>query len=85
MRLIVLSLFDVQAQQFQQPFFCQTVGIGLRFIGDGVNSGKGEVLDMHPGDFRVFNLGEFDTATGQFSGVGLPELVCDCSSLKAQF
>lgn len=85
MRMIVVALFDVKAGQFQQPLFVQTIGIGTRAVADAVNGGdRSELVARHPEDFRLYELGLFDTDSGVFIGAegGIPKLVCEVVSLK---
>lgn len=84
MKMVVMAVFDVQAQMFQRPFFVATQGVGMRLVADEVNRGQQDnMLWLHPEDFRLFVLGSFDDNSGLFQADGLPVLVCDCSSFKA--
>lgn len=84
MRLIVIAVFDVQAQAFNRPMFVNAKGVGLRAISDEVNRAASDnPLYAHSGDFRVFELGEWDDNSGLFQCHSLPQLLADCSSLKA--
>lgn len=84
MKMVVMAVFDVQAQMFQRPFFVTTQGVGMRMVADEVNRGQQDnMLWLHPEDFRLFVLGSFDDNSGLFQADGLPDLVCDCSSFKA--
>lgn len=84
MKMVVMAVFDVQAQMFQRPFFVATQGVGMRLVADEVNRGQQDnMLWLHPEDFRLFVLGSFDDNSGLFEAAGLPDLVCDCKSFKA--
>lgn len=81
----VICVMDVQAAAFNRPMFVPAIGLGLRAIADEVNRAAPEnPLYAHTKDFRVFELGEWDDHTGIFNCHALPQLVCDCVSLKAQ-
>lgn len=83
MKMIVCCVMDVQAQAFMQPMFVQSKGVALRMVGDEVNRQAPEnLLFQHPEDFRLFELGEWDNATGLFECHAQPELVVDASALK---
>ncbi|UDN67698.1 nonstructural protein [robinz microvirus RP_96] len=80
-----MAIFDVQAQAFHRPMFVQSRGVGLRATADEVNRATSDnLLYQHPEDFRLFELGEFDDATGLFSCHTLPALVADANSLKLE-
>lgn len=83
MRMVLLSVFDVQAQAFMRPIFVAARGVGVRMVTDEVNrSAPDNLMFHHPEDFRVFELGSWDDSSGLFSVHALPELVADCSSLR---
>jgi len=83
MKTKVLAIFDVQAMAFQRPIFTPSNGFALRMVTDEVNRvAQDNLLNMHPEDFRLFELGEFDEVTGLFQCHSLPSLICDCVSLK---
>lgn len=83
MRMIVLAVFDVQSQSFARPIFVASRGVGSRMLADEINrAAQDNVMYMHPEDFRLFELGEFDDQSGLFVCHQLPQLVVDCSSLK---
>lgn len=82
-KLVIVALQDVQAQAFNRPFFVPTVGMATRQIADEVNRPANDnILYQHPEDFRVFELGTFDESSGKFE-THIPELVVDCSALRA--
>lgn len=83
--LKVLSVFDVQSQSFDRPFFVPSIGVGTRMVSDEVNSGgEASLLRRHPEDFRLFELGEWDERAGVFQCHKLPVLVVDLVSLVAK-
>lgn len=86
MQMKVMAVFDVQAQAFQRPIFVAAEGVAIRMCTDAVNrpapNGEPNDLYSHTKDFRLFDLGEYDDQTGQFSCKGLPRLVVDLIALK---
>lgn len=83
MKLIVLAVFDVQAQAFMRPIFVASRGVGIRLVADEVNRAAADnLLHWHPEDFRLFELGEWDDNSGLWSNPALPQLVSDCVALK---
>lgn len=84
-RMVVLSVFDVQAQAFMLPMFVRSQGVGVRMIQDEVNrAAQDNNLYLHAKDFRVFELGVFDDGTGVFDLHPQPTLVCDCVALQSK-
>lgn len=67
MKHVVVSVFDAATELYGRPVFVSAVGVAVRSFGDEVNRGEGDV-GKHPEDFSLFQLGEFDDATGHFSG-----------------
>lgn len=69
---IVFSVFDSKAQAFLQPIFATTRGVCLRMFIAAVND---EAHEFHKfaGDYTLFELGEFDEATGKFVSKATPE------------
>lgn len=81
--MIVMSVFDVQAQAFGRPLFVASRGVGVRMVRDEVNrAAEGNAMYGYPQDFRLFELGTFDEHTGLFTCHKLPELVIDCAALR---
>lgn len=61
--LKIFAVFDVAVGAFDPPFFAQAKGQAARMFGDAVLSEKGPMA-KHPGDYRLFYLGEFDEVVG---------------------
>lgn len=82
MIICVLSVYDVKAMAFGRPMFVPTRGVGIRMLTDEVNRKVADnLMSAHPEDFRVFELGTFDDASGLFQCHKVPELVVECSAL----
>lgn len=83
MKLFCLSVRDVKADSFGQPFFSTSIGQAVRSFGDEINrAAQDNILYLHPDDFELFHLGMFDTDNGQFELLGSPEQKAHGSSLK---
>lgn len=74
MILGVYSIYDEKADYFNNPIFCPTEAVVLRDFGDTVND-SGCIVGKHPEDFRLYNLGTFDTQTAKFDIRDIPLLV----------
>lgn len=84
MILTVICVMDTQAAAFNRPMFVPAIGLGLRAIADEVNrAAPDNPLYAHTADFRVFELGKWDDHSGIFTCHQLPQLVCDCNSLRS--
>lgn len=64
MILKTFSIYDSKAEAFLSPFFSHTAGLALRNFEEAANT-EGHAFKKHPGDYSLFELGEFDDVTGQ--------------------
>lgn len=63
MRLHMFAVFDSKVGVYASPFFCRSKGEALRSFEDACGD-KGLPFGKHPGDYRLWYLGEFDDNTG---------------------
>lgn len=64
MKLVkVVSVFDSKAEAFMQPGFAQSRGAATRDFSTMINDGK-SIFSKHPGDFTLFEIGEWDELKG---------------------
>lgn len=66
MEQIIFSVRDVKVDAYMTPFFAATVAAGVRMFSDTVNAPE-NMLNKHPEDFMLFQIGTFDSATGNVS------------------
>lgn len=79
---VILSVKDVVADTYGQPFFVPNVGSGLRSVQDEVNRAHADnALFNHSEDFILFQIGSFDDSSGEISGCA-PRQVALCKELK---
>lgn len=65
---VVVSVFDSASGLFGQPVFAPSRGVAIRSFSDEVNRANTEnALNIHPEDFTLFQLAEFDEETGIFT------------------
>lgn len=65
----VYAVFDSAAGAYASPFLGLRDEQVIRGFKDAVNNaGQSSDLVNHPADFALFRLGEFDDATGIFTG-----------------
>lgn len=75
MLLKICSVRDRATDQFGTPMFMVSVGQACRAFSDEINrADKENQLYLHPEDFDLYELGEFDTHLGKFE-VHPPEQV----------
>lgn len=55
----VFTVFDSKTEAYMRPFFCQTKGEAIRIFSDTVNQDDTQFW-RHPGDFSLFEVGEYD-------------------------
>lgn len=66
MRLFVITIRDSAAEAFHAPLFFPAIGMAERWFRDEVNSTNPEgVINKHPEDYELHQLGSFETATGE--------------------
>lgn len=59
----IYSVYDAKAETFTPPFFQHREGMALRTFKDCICD-KGHTFGMHPEDYTLFDLGEYDDETG---------------------
>lgn len=64
MQLYMLTVRDIKADSYGQPFFSTSIGQAVRSFGDEINrAAQDNLLYQHPDDFELFHIGLFDTDT----------------------
>lgn len=63
MKTKIYAVYDSKAEAYMQPFFMQSRGIAMRSWEDIANDEKSQICKT-PGDFTLFELGEWDEQTG---------------------
>lgn len=64
MKLKIFSIYDSKAKAFITPFFSPTTEVGQRSFGGACNDPTTQ-FHRHPGDFSLFEIGEFGIETGE--------------------
>jgi hypothetical protein len=71
MKHLVFAVKDTQVTSFAQPFYMQSKGAAIRGFMDAVNQPSQQQqpdnLKLHPEDFNLHHLGEWDDETGTFT------------------
>lgn len=67
MKIKIVAVRDIKVEAFGQPQFVASIAAALRSFGDQVNDVASKSnLSLHPEDFELYELGEYDDATGLF-------------------
>lgn len=67
MKLKIYVVRDTATDQYGNPMFLIASGQAMRSFTDEVNRAeKDNQMYMHPDDFELYELGEYETATGKF-------------------
>lgn len=81
MKLVVVSVRDRAVDNFGTPFFVVSKGQAIRSFSDEINrKADDNMLNRHPEDYDLYELGEFDNDSGAFE-VSTPKMIAigkDC-------
>lgn len=81
----IFAVLDAAAGCYSKPFFMPNVAVAVRTFSDEVNrSDPQNNLFVHPGDFSLCELGEFDDVNGSFELLERPQTVAQAKSLKRE-
>lgn len=75
MKLVIVAMRDSAVNAFMSPLFVPTVGAAVRSFQDAVNGNEAGDIKKHPEDFEMFELGTFDSITGEFDVLEKPRSV----------
>lgn len=78
--LKMYSLKDVKVGAFNRPMFVQNRAVVERAVGDAM-ADPNQMLSVHPEDYQLWYLGEFDDVSGNVTPVA-PEFMCNVVDLK---
>lgn len=67
MKLHMFAIRDIATTQFGNPMFLMTKGQAIRGFTDEVNrKDENNMLNKHPEDYELYELGTFETEAGTF-------------------
>lgn len=75
------SIYDSKADSFGFPVPFVSEGAAIRTFGDSVNK-PDTIHNLHPEDFSLFHVGEFDESSGMFLPEKSPRSVVSAIQLK---
>lgn len=68
----MFSIFDSKISAYLQPFFVLSNGAAIRAMTDVCND-KGHTFNLHPEDYTLFELADFDESSGQITPLNTPK------------
>ena len=72
MNKLVFSIRDNKMETFNSPVMIENDAVAVRQFGDIISRGGDNVMSIHPSDFTLYCLGEFDSKTGKFTNLECP-------------
>ncbi|AXL14728.1 nonstructural protein [Microviridae sp.] len=66
MKTKAFAIYDSKTEAYLPPFFVEHAGSAIRSFTDACNKDDHE-FGKHPEDYTLFELGEYDSDTGQMS------------------
>lgn len=64
----IFSIWDAKLQAYMQPFFAVNEAVAVRAFEVAAMNPQ-HTMHSHPGDFTLFQVGEFDEKSGEISDV----------------
>lgn len=83
MKMYAFSLLDTKAGAFGVPFFVAHEAIARRMVHDLTNDPNTSVF-RHPGDFSLYQVGEFDPSSGKLAATPIPAFIAACSEFAGK-
>lgn len=67
MKLFIITVRDRAADVYGQPSYHTSVGAAIRSFADEINRpDPNNMLNKHPGNFDLYQLGVYDDNSGEF-------------------
>lgn len=79
--ILVYSVFDSKISAHLQPMFCLTEGQAIRSFSDAVMDDKTSLF-LHPHDYSLFQIGEFDQHSGMLFPLTAPIQIITGSEVR---
>lgn len=84
MKLKVFTFYDSAAKAYTQPFQMQNEALAMRAFMDNVNSQNESNMTLHPDQFTLYQVAEFDDQTGTYEPLKNKKMLAVGSSLVTQ-
>lgn len=82
----VFAVYDKKAKCFSNPFFNSTIGSAIREFGDAVQdkSNPRNVWAHHPGDFSLYEIGEYNDENAMLTSHEIVRLLSNGSDFEKE-
>lgn len=77
----IFAVKDRKVEAFLQPFFSPTLGSAIRSLSEVLEDEK-HTFSKHAADYVLYDLGEYDDATGCIAPGDIPSVICSLTDLK---
>jgi len=81
MVLRMFSIYDTKSKVYIPPMFYHNEGHAMRSILDRALQDQNGMLAKFPGDFKIFEVGEYDDSTCEINGHVNPTYICTVEDL----
>jgi len=78
--LRMFSVQDLKLGAFSPPFSASNEATAVRTVSDMLSANPRHPFALHPGDYVLYEVGQFDELTGMVVQ-GVPRSVCSVSDL----
>lgn len=80
MRKVVCSVFDNVAGVYSNPFYSVNIAVASRDFARACTEPSSS-LAVHPQDYSLYQLAEFDDSSGVFVSCQPPVFICSAASV----
>jgi len=80
MTLKLIAIKDIKAEAFQAPNFVNSEPEAIRSVQSYMMTEQSN-FTRFPEDYEIYNLGEFDTITGQLTPLPSPKFIISLTSI----
>ena len=84
MKLKMYSFFDSAASAFTNPFFMHNDGLAIRAFQDNINSEDKNNMSLHPEQFTLFQIADWDDKAATLDPLKAPKEVARGFELKTE-
>jgi hypothetical protein len=77
------AILDIKAETYTDPMPDHTDGLAIRKFKDEAKRAD-SMLNKHPEDYKLYNIGYYDTANGKLHTNDFPVLISELSTRDTQ-
>lgn len=82
MKMKIVVMRDIKADLWGNPIFVQSLGGAIRGFQDEIAKTDGNALALHPEDYELYHLGDYDVETGNFELMAIRAQIAVGSNFK---